>query len=541
MKVTRRSALKSAAILGTASLAGCTTTEVAPGTDAGTDAAEPIDAGTPPADVGPVDAWAYDGGPLPTGVFQHGIASGDPMPDAVMLWTRVSEQTAAVDVGWEIASDTGFLDIVLSGSFNTDEARDYTVKVDAVGLSAGTTYYYRFMLGGTTSSIGRTKTAPMGANSRLRFAFCSCSNYQFGFFHGYRRIAERADLDAVIHLGDYIYEFQNGYYGSARRSDPPTELLSLDDYRRRYRQYRQDPNLQEAHRQHPFITTWDDHEFANDSYVDGAQNHMPATEGSWDTRKEAAKQAYREWMPYREQPGGGIRRTLTYGDLAELIVLDTRIETRQMQGSGDDATRELLGPVQEAFFFDRLMNSPAQWKIVCQQVMFALTPGAVSLDQWEGYPGARTRVIDFLRDNAIENSIILTGDIHCSWANDIPVDPATYDAATGAGSVTVEMVCPAITSPGMTPIAATNTRNAIETDAQYVRFFDPDQRGYVVLDIDGTRAQGAWYFVEDIANPEDAGGVERFAAALSVASGQTHLVTDAAAAPPIASPPALAP
>jgi alkaline phosphatase D len=535
MKVTRRTALKSAAILGTASLTGCPAPNTPPG-DAG-----PSDTGVMPVDAGPVDAWAYDGGPPPTGTFQHGVASGDPLPDAVILWTRVSEQTAAVDVDWEIATDTALASVVASGTFHTDADRDFTVKVEAMGLAPATTYYFRFTLGGMQSPIGRTKTAPMGATSRARFAVCSCSNYQFGLFHAYRRIAERADLDAVIHLGDYIYEFQNGYYGSFRNSDPPTEILTLDDYRRRYAHYRQDPDLQEAHRQHPFITTWDDHEFANDAYVDGAQNHMPATEGSWADREAAAKQVYREWMPYREQASGGIRRTIAYGDLAELIILDTRVEARQMQGSGDDATRELLGPAQEAFFFDRLMSSPAQWKIVCQQVLLALSPGATSRDQWEGYPGARTRVLEFLRDNAIENSVILTGDIHCSWANDIPVDPATYVPATGEGSVTVEIVCPAITSPGMGSATAASTRTHIETDAQYVRYFDPDQRGYVVLDIDGARAQGAWYFVQDITDATPAGGVERFAAALSVADGATHLTMDTAAAAPVADPPALAP
>lgn len=178
---------------------------------------------------------------------------------------------------------------------------------------------------------------------------------------------------------------------------------------------------------------------------------------------------------------------------------------------------------------------------MCQQVLLALTPGSTSTDQWEGYPGARMRVLEFMRDNAIRNSIVLTGDIHCSWAIDIPVDPATYVPATGAGSVTVEMVCPAVTSPGMGPVPAASTRAAIESDAQYVRFFDPDQRGYVVVDLDATRAQGAWYFVADIGDPTPAGGVERFAAALSVADGSTHLVMDAAAAAPVADPPALAP
>jgi alkaline phosphatase D len=542
MKVTRRTALKGAAVLGSATVVGCNNPTPAPMGDAGM-ADGGVDAYTPPVDAAPSDAWRYDGGPPPTGTFQHGVASGDPLPNAVMLWTRVSEQTAAVDVTWEIATDSAFASVVTMGTFMTDASRDYTVKVDATGLSPATTYYYRFTLAGTHSPIGRTKTAPMGAVSRLRFAFCTCANLANGFFYGYRRIAERADLDAVIHLGDYIYEFQNGYYGSLRDYDPPTEILSLDDYRRRYRQYRLDPDLQEAHRQHPWITTWDDHEFANNAWMDGAQNHMPATEGAWADRKAAAMQAYREWLPYREPAGGGIRRNLVYGDLAELIVLDTRIEGRMQQSAGDAATRELLGTAQKTALFDRLMNSTAQWKIVVQQVMLAKSAVGSSDDQWEGYPLDRNALLSFLHDNAITNTVVLTGDFHSSFANDIPLDPAMYDAATGAGSVCVEFICPAISSPaGLTNLVANNWRNAMMTSAQYIKYLDPFSHGYSVLDVDTARVQSGYFFVADIQNVDRvAGGMESAGGAYSIADGTSHLVMDTAPAAPITGAPPLAP
>jgi alkaline phosphatase D len=255
-----------------------------------------------------------------SGAFPHGVASGDPLTDRVVVWTRVTIPNPGefVTVEWDMASDPGFNRIVQRGITSTSAAYDYTVKVDVGRLQAGTTYYYRFILRGVgTSPIGRTKTLPLGSVSRLRFAVASCSNYPAGLFNAYRLIAGRADLDFVIHLGDYIYEYGEGTFGSGqtlgRIPSPNREIVTLGDYRMRYAQYRSDLDLQEVHRQHPFIVVWDDHESANDAWRDGAQNHQPDTEGEWAVRKAVATQAWHEWMPVRENPSlGQIYRTFRF-------------------------------------------------------------------------------------------------------------------------------------------------------------------------------------------------------------------------------------
>ncbi|MDB4937322.1 MAG: Phosphodiesterase/alkaline phosphatase, partial [Labilithrix sp.] len=301
---------------------------------------------------------------LPTGPFRHGVASGDPLPDAVILWTRLTQDpatdpapapTGTVQVTWEIAKDATFASIARSGAATADADRDFTVKVDATGLEPGTTYYYRFRALGETSPIGRTKTAPRTA-TQLRFAVVSCSNYAMGYFHVYAALATRADLDAVLHVGDYIYEYADGEYGDERKSEPNNETVTLADYRLRYAQYRSDPDLRELHRQHPFVTTWDDHEVADNASKDGAGNH-DASEGLYADRKRAAFRAYAEWMPIRgDLADGKIWRTLRYGTLADLIILDTRHWGKQNQ-SGDedparfDDARQILGVDQEAWFF----------------------------------------------------------------------------------------------------------------------------------------------------------------------------------------------
>jgi alkaline phosphatase D len=265
--------------------------------------------------------------PTPTdGAFTHGVASGDPHHDSVVLWTRVrpGAPDERVEVGWEIGDDPTIARPAATGSTTTDGSRDWTVKVLAAGLADATTYYYRFTVGGVASPLGRTRTAPSGPTDRLRFGVASCSNYGYGNFHAYRHMLRRHDLDAVIHLGDYIYEYAStGFgetYGEARDLEPRHEILTLDDYRARYGHYRADPDLQELHRQHPIIHVWDDHEFADDPYVGGAANHQPA-DGDWNDRVAAALQAYSEWMPTRLD-GNRIFRTLDYGQLARIVGLD---------------------------------------------------------------------------------------------------------------------------------------------------------------------------------------------------------------------------
>ncbi|MDF2697484.1 MAG: phoD, partial [Labilithrix sp.] len=336
-------------------------------------------------------------------VFNHGIASGDPLPDAVILWTRIAA-TAPVTGRWEVAKDVAFASIVARGAFSTNAERDYTVKVDATGLEPGTTYYYRFIALGRTSLTGRTRTAPLDAR-RLRFAVVSCASLPHGYFHVYRTISERPDIDAVLHLGDYIYEYAEGDYGDVRESEPKHAVQTLADYRERYAQYRRDPDLQEAHRQHPFVCIWDDHELVDNAWRDGTTGDNPAV-GPWAERRSAARTAYSEWIPIRDQQDGRIWRSLRYGTLAELIFLDTRLWGRDQQVAEDDPrrmdpARQLLGADQEAWLSERLRTSTARWKLVCQQVMMVEVPSWFRDDGWDDYPAARSRFFDILEKTPV--------------------------------------------------------------------------------------------------------------------------------------------
>ena len=288
-------------------------------------------------------------------------ASGSPQRDG-----NGSSATGPLDVQWVIASDEGLQQVVARGTAQAAMERDFTVKVDAGGLGPGRTYHYAFVAGGERSPVGRTKTLPERTD-RLRVASVSCSNYPAGYFNVYRCIANRPDLDAVIHLGDYIYEFANGRYGDGSASGRVPlragEASTLEDYRDRYATYRSDIDLQEAHRRHPFIAVWDDHESANDAWSGGAGNHNPS-QGSWATRLAGAYRAYLEWMPIRESsdPKIHLYRSFRFGDLADLVMLDTR-GLRDQQAIGTDAkmladpSRSLLGAAQEAWFFDQLRAS----------------------------------------------------------------------------------------------------------------------------------------------------------------------------------------
>ncbi|NNK41897.1 MAG: alkaline phosphatase, partial [Myxococcales bacterium] len=244
-------------------------------------------------DLPELPEYEWEGPIGPESLFEHGVASGDPLPEGVILWTRVTpEASEPVEVWWEMALDEDFMERTAQGTFMTDASRDYTVKVDVPGLIWGRNYFYRFAVQGRWSPTGRTRLAPKGNEAdKLRFGVCSCANYGFGYFHAFRRMAERADLDAILHLGDYFYEYGNGNYPDdtaeqpqLRLLEPPTETITLDDYRLRFSLYRRDPDLQECHRQHPFVVVWDDHETANNSWMEGAQNHQPETEGSWEGR-----------------------------------------------------------------------------------------------------------------------------------------------------------------------------------------------------------------------------------------------------------------
>ncbi len=478
-------------------------------------------------------------------VFVHGVASGDPRGDSVILWTRATvEGGAPVDVEWVVATDPDLEDEVQRGVFTTSADRDFTVKVDVGGLSPATTYYYRFHVGEERSVRGRTRTAPVGATPRLRFAMVSCASYGHGYFHVYRAVAAQADLDAVIHLGDYIYEYGDGEYGDVRTYDPPHEIVTLEDYRRRYAHYRKDADLKEVHRQHPFIVVWDDHELANNAWSGGAENHDEATEGAWSERTAVAARVYAEWMPIREQDEATrIWRSFVYGDLVELVMLDTRLWGRSEQVvDNDDLTledeeRTLLGDEQEAFLAERLTSSTATWKVVGQQVMMGVLPQFLNVDAWDGYPAARRRFFDLVEATGAGDVVVLTGDIHTSWAMDLPRDPddPSYDPTTGAGSLAVEFVCPGVSSPGL----GLAIGDALEIENPWMKLVDTSLRGFVILDVTPERVQAA-YTLFDMIEVEE-GVTSSMAGAMATYRDAPHVIDDGAAAEPREDAPALAP
>lgn len=344
--------------------------------------------------------------------FLHGIASGDPAVDAVILWTRVTpESEGDVKVSWQVASDAAFAQLVTTGEMVTNASRDYTVKIDARGLRAGQTYFYRFMTGDKTSIVGKTRTLPEGDVSSVKLAVMSCSNFPAGYFNVYELAAAQDDLDAVVHLGDYIYEYARGGYASehaaklGREVLPANELLTLGDYRTRYGQYHTDASLQKLHAKVPFITVWDDHEVANDTWRDGAENHNEG-EGDFAARKEAALQAYFEWLPIRPWREGNheeIYRSFSYGNLVDLHMLDTRVLARDKQleyADYMDATtgvfagerfladvtstsRTLLGLTQLLWLQGSLLQATGKWQVLGQQILMGKMslPAAIATQQ----------------------------------------------------------------------------------------------------------------------------------------------------------------
>ena len=490
--------------------------------------------------------------------FRHGVASGDPLADRVILWTRVtSPAPGEVTVGWQVARDVKFTQIVSRGEARTGASRDHTVKVDVPGLDPGTTYYYRFESRGARSAIGRTRTLPREGVSRLRLGVVSCSNLPQGYFNAYACLAKRADLDAVLHLGDYIYEYANKQYGDgtaiARIPAPDKEIVALQDYRERHAQYKADPDSQEVHRQHPFIVTWDDHEFGNNSWSGGAANHNPDQgEGDWSARRAAAVQAYYEWMPIREDAQtkqDRIYRAFRFGDLATLIMLDTRIVGRDEQVLRDDtaaierAGRQLLGAEQEGWLAEQMVTSVrnrAAWNLLGQQVMVApQTPTgtrAGNADSWDGYRGARNRLFDMLERTKAGNVAVLTGDVHSSWAYDLPRDPfAAYDATTGRGSLGVEFAGTSITSPSSVGGGPDGEKQLADLRGArpHLHYVDGRYRGYFVLDLTRARLQADFYAVATIL---DRSTKARFEKGFVTESGRNHLTAAATPALPSLAP-----
>ncbi|MFF8812089.1 alkaline phosphatase D family protein [Streptomyces pactum] len=488
-------------------------------------------------------ARAEDAGPA----FLHGVASGDPLPDGVLLWTRVTPEPGAVPgsgrgpevaVEWEVAEDESFGTVVAKGTVRTSAATDHTVKADVRGLRPATPYFFRFSAGGAQSPTGRTLTAPAGHQTpgSVRFGVVSCSNWEAGHFAPYRHLAARRDLDAVLHLGDYIYEYATGTYPEeeyvVRQHSPAHEITTLADYRARHGQYKTDADLQALHRAHPVIAIWDDHEFANDAWSGGAENHTAGAEGDWAARVAAAKQAYFEWMPVRPSTAGTTYRRLRFGSLADLHLLDLRSFRSQQAavGSGavDDPDRTLTGRAQLDWLKSGLAASDAAWKLVGTSVMispvaFGSLPAhllepiaellglpkgglAVNTDQWDGYTDDRRELLAHLTDRSITNTVFLTGDIHMAWANDVPVKAATYPLSRSAAT---EFVVTSVTSdnlddllhvePGTLSVVAAT---AIKAANRHVKWVDMDHHGYGVLDVTADHAQMDYFTVSDRTDPQ---------------------------------------
>ena len=507
--------------------------------------------------------------PASKGIFGYGVASGDPTGTSVVLWTRATppnrrgEPVATpgsglgkpLEVRWEVARDEDFRHVVAKGKVRTSADSDHTVKVDVRGLKPYTRYHYRFESRGERSAVGHTRTAPdvPGEVHALRFALVSCSNYTGGYFTAYRAIARRDDLDLVLHVGDYIYEYGNGAdrYGpdaliGKRDGTPATETIDLEGYRLRHALHKADPDAQAAHRALPWITIFDDHEVANNAWANGAENHQ-ADEGAYAARRAQAMQAYLEWMPFRmpdqSVPHQGTRffKRFTFGALGDLSILETRQNRSQqvtvpgvpfdgfvpvgvnpaIDGAIASPLRHLPEPEQLAWLKDGVAQQGKPWHLLGNQVMIApvLYPGAalgapgltfVNADQWDGYAADRASLLGHLDALPPEagDVVVLTGDIHASFSCEIPVSAtpgsATYDSAA------VEFVCPSVTSDGFfevlggTPqlagqppeVVVGATRQAIGA-AQllnpWLKYIDGVSHGFVVIDVTPERVQADYH------------------------------------------------
>jgi alkaline phosphatase D len=471
----------------------------------------------------------------------------------VVLWTRVTPTTASkpgsglgptVTVRWQVSTSSSFTSVVRSGQLSTGPARDHTVKVDVTGLQPARTYYYRFSYGSAYSGVGRTRTAPAVTSSpaNLRFGVVSCANLQAGWFSSYRHLANRDDLHAILHLGDYIYEYGPGEYGygqgdvDIRSHQPAHEILTLADYRQRHAQYKSDVDLQRLHAKYAFIATWDDHESANDAFADGAENHTDGVEGAWSARRVASHRAYDEWMPVRMSgtaalgDGTQLYRRLTFGDLVEISMLDLRTYrdkqlAAQIDPASADPDRTITGRAQMDFLKSSLTRQVSQWKLVGNPVMIApvsfaglptdlvqpvndtvgLLPAdgvPYNVDQWDGYTDDRREVFEHLRDNGVTDSLFITGDIHSGWACDLPADKVTYLGTRN--SVGVEFVATSVTSSNLKDITGTPRRTTsiaveetLKANNPHIKYLNFDDHGYSVLDITPKRAQMDWYVIGD--------------------------------------------
>ncbi|EIO5095184.1 alkaline phosphatase D family protein [Vibrio parahaemolyticus] len=499
--------------------------------------------------------------------FEHGVASGDPTQTQVIIWTRVTTAASYVDVSWQVASDMEFSNVVQSGVFTTDTGRDFTVKVDVQNLNANSQYYYRFMVGEMMSEVGQTQTLPEDSVEKASMAVVSCANYPAGYFHVYREILnqhEQSPFDVVLHLGDYIYEYGAGGYASedaaalGREPSKGTECITLDDYRKRYAQYRQDADLQALHAKLPMIAVWDDHELANDTWKNGAENHQD-DEGSFIDRRAAAAAAWTEWLPVRENTFSNmlIYRQFSFGNLVNLMMLDTRLVGRDkpldyfslsaptMEAIGGlvaqsrSADRELLGTEQLAWLMNEFNTHDAKWNVLGQQVLMSRMelPSSVmtamfqlftsteekkteallavntaitgyladpsadpislpyNLDAWDGYYVEREKVYQLAKASS-GNFVCLAGDTHNAWASELK------DVSNNP--IGVEFATSSVSSPGLEeylaldPVAIAQMEYTLPHLVSELQWADIKQRGFMRVTFTVDAAQSTWYLVSTI-------------------------------------------
>jgi len=456
--------------------------------------------------------------------FYHGVASGDPLSDRVIIWTRLTpEENPPQEVSWKVAADSSMNQIVRQGRFTTAADRDYTVKIDVDSLEADQVYFYQFEALGSLSPVGRTKTAPTTSKNNLRFAFASCSNYEFGYFNAYGHMARQPIFEAVVHLGDYIYEYGIGTYGDTtlgRFNVPSHEIISLEDYRTRYSLYRADADLQAAHANHPWITIWDDHEISNNAYQEGAQNHSPDTEGDYMSRKEAAVKAYYEWMPIRGNAGDKHYRSFDFGELAKLMVLDGRLAGRSKPADSVltidymDSNRTMLGQSQREWLQNEIGSTNATWKVIGNQVIFSGIDASHMkgspdkfMDMWDGYPAERAKLIEFLKAEEVNNLIIGTGDFHSSMALEIPDDPLqphTYEREDETQKLGVEFVVHSINASNVNEWVGEDTAQMVKqlymepAHNPHIRHANLSDHGYVELSLSPEAAQIEWKYLNTL-------------------------------------------
>ena len=469
--------------------------------------------------------------------FRHGVASADPLPDGVLLWTRcTTDGRGPVPVDWWVSPTAEASDVVARGTAEASPEADFTVDVDVRGLEPATSYWYGFRAGGTSSPVGRTRTAPDGPVERLRVGLVSCAYWSCGFFNAYANLAAR-DVDLVVHVGDYLYEndVMSRSRHAVRAQQPPGPLLTLADYRTRHAQYKTDADLQALHARHPIVAVWDDHELVGGTWRGGAGSHRPS-HGDWRERTAGAVRAYFEWVPVRRRVPHSVYRTVRLGPLADLVMLDTRLTGRDRPATSGapavrilDPGRSLLGEEQWAWLEDEVRASRARWVLVGNQVMQAPlralnVAGGLGLNpgQWDGYPAERERFYDTFRAAGRSSNVaVMTGDIHSSWAADLPVGAEFITPSVTTDSF-ARTVLPAV--PGASALA----RRIFLSQNRHLRLADLDRHGYVVLDVTPERLQADWWHVDTITR-RDPG--ERWGGGWWLADGQRGLRRADAPAP----------